>query len=96
MSENNEIGYLLDEIAAQLDAIVQQLGDGLDVAPTRRLQLEGLTAASLAAGIDAEALLQFCRAHLPGDAAVSLIANGSALQFELWQRRAPVYPTTND
>lgn len=87
---------LLAMIAVQLDDDVQQLSAGFDLAPARRLALESLTAACLAAGTTVETLLQFCRERLPADTAVYLNADGSALQFDLWQRRAPVYPSTNE
>jgi hypothetical protein len=95
-AKQGETKRLLAAIAAQLDTIVQQLAAGLDVAPAQRLQLEGLTAAGLLAGIDTEFLLEFCRQRIPANAAVQLNASGSALQFDLWQVRAPVYPTTAD
>jgi hypothetical protein len=87
---------LLVMIAALLDDSVQQLNAGFDVAPAQRLSLEGLTRACLAAGMTAETLLQFCRQRLPADTSVYLNSAGSALQFELWQQRAPVYPSTSE
>lgn len=96
MAENNDNQLLLDTIGLELEAIVRQLAAGFDAAPAQRLRLEGLTAAALVAGIDAQTLLAFCRQRLPADADVRLTADAAALQFELWQRRAPVYPTTSD
>lgn len=87
---------LLDTIGALLDNIVQQLAAGFDAAPAQRLQLQGLTCAALLMGTDAALLLQFCRQRIPVDAVVFLTTDGRALQFDLWQVRAPVYPTTLD
>jgi hypothetical protein len=94
--QNIDADALLNAIAAQLDAIARQLDAGFDVAPAQRLALEGLTAASLAAGIEVEVLLQYCRRSMPKGSDMRLSANGDALQFDFWQRRAPVYPTTTD
>jgi hypothetical protein len=87
---------LLNTIAEQLQVMIEQLDAGFDVAPAQRLALEGLTAASLAAGTEAEILLQCCRRLLPSGAGVKLSADGRSLQFDLWQQGAPVYPTTAD
>jgi hypothetical protein len=87
---------LPDTIAAQLDALLQQLAAGFDVAPAQRLHLEGLSAACLVAGGDAEVLLRLCRQRMPASSNVKLSADGRTLQFDLWQQRAPVYPTTAD
>jgi len=87
---------LLDAIAAQLDTLLQQLAAGFDVTPAQRLHLEGLTAAWLLAGGDAQVLLQLCRQRMPAGTDVKLSVDGRTLQFDLWQQRAPVYPTTTD
>lgn len=96
MIEKLDTQKLLAAIDTELDIIAQRLAAGFDVAPAQRLRLEGLTAAALLAGEDAQTLLQFCRQRLPATAAVQLTANAQALQFDVWQRRAPVYPTTSD
>ncbi|HSB96953.1 MAG TPA: hypothetical protein VLC91_10910 [Spongiibacteraceae bacterium] len=87
---------LSDAIAAELDTLLQQLAAGFDVTPAQRLHLEGLTAACLLTGGDAQILLELCRQRLPAGANVKLSADGCTLQFDLWQQRAPVYPTTTD
>ena len=93
---------LLNAIATELDDGIRQLSAGFDMAPARRSGLEALTMVCLQSGMAAEELLQFCRQRLSVDAAVYLKADvylnadGKALQFDLWQRRAPVYPSTSD
>lgn len=95
-SSRDTADALLEEIGAELAAITQQVNDGFDVAPARRARVEGMAAAALTSGLDAQQLLEFCRLRLPADAQVILQSDRRALQLDVWQRRAPVYTTTAD
>jgi hypothetical protein len=76
---------------SRLREIVDQLRANRDVAPAQRLQLEGMAAALIAAGIDVDALAQIC-SRIGADFIVATRI-GNALHFDCWQQRAPVYPS---
>jgi hypothetical protein len=90
----SEASPLLAALHAELDTFTQRLAAGLDVAPARRARFEGMAAAALAQGIDSQVLLESCRRHLPAGAQLALCADGHTLQLDIWQRRAPVEPST--
>ena len=96
---------LIDTIDQRLQALLSQLGAGLDVPPGQRLRLEGLMEAAVLTDIATEAEL---RALLE---ARYREAFGHSLEDDLgesWQsffpfpqvpamaRRAPVFPSTRD
>ncbi len=78
----------------QLQALVQQLRVGMDVAPAQRLRLEGIAAALIASGADIDAVEQIC--VTAGAEAIAVVRDGDSLRFDCRQQRAPVYPTTSD
>ena len=84
-----------DFISAELKAMTAALAAGLDVAPARRLHLEGALEAGLRAGWWSEQEARaLCAAALPAPHA-ALIEAGR-VELLLWQERAPVWPTTGD
>jgi hypothetical protein len=88
----SEIADPLRILGVELDAAAQRSRSGFDIAPSRRARLEVLAGVALASGVDAQRLLSFCRRHLPVDAAVEL--SGESVRIDIWQRRAPVEPTS--
>jgi hypothetical protein len=78
----------------QLVSIAEQLRAGMDIAPAQRMRLEGYTAAAVASGADINQLAQICAQVLPSTVTIHITCAGAALQFDCWQRRAPVYPST--
>lgn len=91
----SEAAVLLTALQAELDVFAQRLAAGFDVAPARRARFEGMAAAALAQGIDSEVLLESCRGHLPAGARLVVEAE-HAPRLDIWQRRAPVEPSTGD
>jgi hypothetical protein len=92
---NSELAGLLDALNAELDVFAQRIDAGLDIAPARRARFEGMTAAALALGMESDALLAACREHLPNGAQLMFRPGMRALQLDIWQRRAPVEPSTH-
>lgn len=90
------IAPLLAAIETELKELAQRAEEGFDIAPARRARIEGMAAAALAQGADAQQLMASCRRVLPADASVILAADTRALQIDIWQRRAPVVPTTSE
>lgn len=88
----SDADVLLRTLGVELETAAQRTRAGFDIAPSRRARLEALAGAALALGIDGQELLLFCRQRLPSDAEVEL--HGDAVQIDIWQRRAPVEPTT--
>lgn len=83
-------------IDAQLRELRSKLEQNIDIAPAQRLQLEGFIAAAHADGVDLDELLRFCmRLALP-NCAIRIDEQQKTLQFDCWQQRAPVYPSTQD
>lgn len=84
-----------DFVSAELKAMTDALAAGFDVAPARRLHLEGALETGLRAGWlseqEADAL---CAAALP--APHGALIEAGRVQLLLWQERAPVWPTTGD
>jgi hypothetical protein len=86
---------LLDHLRDELGAMVQALADGRDVAPARRLHLEGAMEAALGAGLlSEETVAALCAALLSPPHAVQI--ERGEVQLLLWQERAPVWPTAGD
>jgi hypothetical protein len=84
-------------IEQELSALTQSLQAGRDVAPARRARQEGLLAAALAAGAATPAALrQHIQARLPAGSCVDIADNGGAVRLHVWQKRAPVHPSTAD
>ncbi len=83
-------------IDAELNPLFAQLGQGFDIAPARRFQLEGLLAAARADGAGLDELLQFCRRNAPSNCEMRIDPQRQSLQLNFWQQRAPVYPSTRD
>lgn len=83
-------------IEAQLRELQLKLEQNIDIAPAQRLQLEGFIAAAHADGVDLDELLQLCSRHAPSNCAIRIDAQQKTLQFDCWQQRAPVYPSTQD
>lgn len=83
-------------IDAQLRDIFVKLEQDFDIAPAQRFRLEGFVAAAHADGVALDELLQFCVRALPPHCAVRIDAEHKSLQFDFWQKRAPVYPSTHD
>lgn len=87
---------LVAAIEAELEAMARQACDGFDIAPARRARVEGMAIAALSLGADGKALLAACARLLPAGASATLEEGGRALRIDIWQRRAPVEPTTRD
>jgi hypothetical protein len=87
---------LLAALHGELDKFAQRLAAGLDVTPAHRARFEGMTTAALALGMDGRALLESCRPHLPDGARLVLRPDANGLQLDLWQRRAPVEPSSRN
>lgn len=85
-----------DLIDAQFGDLRLMLERNVDVAPARRLQLEGFIAAAHADGVGLDELLQFCTRIAPPNCAIRIDARQKTLQIDCWQQRAPVYPSTQD
>ena len=77
-------------IETQLREILTKLDRALDVAPALRFRLEGFTAAAHADGVALDELLQFCVRALPLPCTVRIDRDHRTLQFDFWQKRAPV------
>lgn len=87
---------LLAAIEAELDALARDASAGFDIAPARRARVEGMATAALRHGSDAEQLVERCRRVLPADSNVVFDEAAQTLRLDIWQRRAPVEPTTRD
>lgn len=87
---------LLTGIDEQLRTVARRVGEGFDIAPAQRARIEGMAAAALLQGVDTQRLLAVFRAALPQASHIELDAQARALRFDIWQRRAPVEPTTSD
>lgn len=85
---------VLAALNAELAVFAQRIAAGLDVAPARRARFEGMVAAALAQGVDSQALLESCRDHLPAGAQL-VLHDAHAPRLDIWQRRAPVEPSTS-
>lgn len=85
-------------IDAESGALVRAVCAGRDTAPARRARLEGLIAAAVAAGVPPAVLRQQLCAQLPPGSSVVIEddTDGVAVRLHLWQRRAPVRPSTAD
>jgi hypothetical protein len=90
----SEAAVLLAALHAELDVFAQRLAAGFDVAPARRARFEGMVAAALTQGIDSDELLDSCRRHLPAGAQL-VLRDARTPQLDIWQRRAPVEPSTS-
>jgi hypothetical protein len=80
----------------ELQACADEVRAGRDIAPSRRARLEGAIAAAMVADGNAETLLQRLRDLLPEDGAIAVEADTGHVRLQLWQRRAPVYPSTGE
>lgn len=87
-------GQAMSVIETELRAMAEALRCGGDVAPGHRARLEGLMAFSISTGqVDGEHLCEMAKILL-GDCGEVWIEGVPRLT--LWQRRAPVSPTTTD
>jgi|GEM_PF-3458010 len=89
----------LARIEAELAEMARALSEGCDVAPARRARLEGMVAMALESGLCEADDLGGRAQRVLGDRGALHIAGGDAhraVRLLLWQRRAPVYPTTSD
>lgn len=84
---------LFQALQENLRSIVAQLRAGEDIAPARRLQLEGFAAALVMSGADIDVLAEAC--VIAGANSVFVTREGNTLHFDCWQQRAPVYPSTS-
>jgi hypothetical protein len=76
-------------LEAELAAMAAQLRVGMDVAPGRRARFDGVLQHLLSQGLCTQAeLLQ----RLGADGCVQV--TDDRVEFALWQRRAPVVPST--
>ena len=90
-------GDALAQIERELHDCADELRAGRDVAPARRARLEGAIAAVIAANdVDVDAVMRQLRALLPAGCAIVIEPDIGAVSLQLWQRRAPVYPSTAD
>jgi hypothetical protein len=83
-------------IDAELQKTFGRVGQGLDVVPAQRFQMEGFIAAAHADGIELDELLQFCICNAPQNCAIRINPDRTTLQFDIWQTRAPVFPSTSE
>lgn len=86
-------------IEAELQAMAAALRAGNDVAPARRAQLEGAIALALDAGwIDDARVEAWARDDLRECGALDIERRQAfwVVRLLLWQRRAPVSPTTSE
>lgn len=83
-------------IDAELQKLFRRIEQGLDVSPAQRFQMEGFIAAAHADGIELEELLQFCGRNAPQNCAIRIDPDCGFLQFDIWQTRAPVFPSTSE
>lgn len=92
-------GELLALVKAQLLSVSDELAAGNDVAPATRFQLEALIEQALdCRDVWSVDVLAEIEAMLPAGSEL-IIGNDSGLAqvaLQLWQRRAPVVPTTAD
>lgn len=88
----------LPAIERELAGMARALDDGCDVAPARRARLEGAIAIAIDTGwIRVDALRERARTLLGQDALVIEAGpDGCNVQLMVWQRRAPVRPSTPD
>ncbi len=87
----------------ELAAMIKQLQAGLDSAPARRARLEGALEQLLGSGVLSVIELQQTFDSLLGDGGHNIAGPGSVgrlhvegdrVVLDLWQRRAPVVPST--
>jgi hypothetical protein len=82
-------------VEARLRDAVQQIEAGADLAPAQRYRIEGMLELLLAEGTcSGEEIAARCAAILPVNTGVRVVEQRVAL--DLWQRRAPVHPSTRE
>jgi len=87
---------LQQRIELELAEFAQQLRANGDVAPARIARLEGAIGAGIDSGVlVAEEIVERVRELLPDQCLVQLLpaAEFCRVRLQLWQRRAPVYPS---
>ena len=83
-------------IETELYEMADRLRAGDDAAPGRRARLEGHMACLIRTGqVNGERLCEIANALLGDDGELWIETDG-APRLALWQRRAPVWPTTTD
>jgi hypothetical protein len=82
-------------VEARLREAARQIEAGADLAPARRHRIEGMLELLLAdGGFSREEIAARCAAILPAEGVVRIAEDRVVL--DLWQRRAPVHPSTRD
>ncbi|MDB6060383.1 MAG: hypothetical protein JWM78_486 [Verrucomicrobiaceae bacterium] len=84
-----------DLIDVQLRDIFAKLEQYFDISPAQCFRLEGIVAAAHCDGIALDELLQFCQRNVPPNCSVRIephhrLLGNRMLQFNFWQKRAPV------